>query len=152
MAAVRITCLVAGLGYFLAGAPVVGAFEPGTTAQQHTDEPADPAGEPDIKAIDALLGRYVAVMEARDVAGLKALWPVLSEAQEQKIRLSFRLTRSIRVQLKVMGFIFEGPSAVVSCLRRDQIVTMEGRTFQRDGKATIRLLKKADVWTIESIN
>lgn len=90
-------------------------------------------------------------MQARDLAGLKAVWPGLSESQEQKVGASFELARSIRLQIQVIDVQLVGASAVVECRRRDQIVTIDGLSFQSDRKATLRLAKKSGDWTIDSI-
>jgi ketosteroid isomerase-like protein len=102
-------------------------------------------------AIEAALARYTAALEAKDLAALKAVWPALTEDQERKIRASFQATRVLKVQLVALDVVIAGASATASCRRRDQIVTLEGTSFQRDGKATIRLAKQAGAWTIESI-
>ena len=105
----------------------------------------------DAKAIAAALDRYTAAVEAKDLAKLKDVWPTLTDEQQKKIRAGFDLTRLHKVQLQVKDIQIAGSSAVVNCRRRDQIVTADASSFQREGKATFRLVKKLESWTIESM-
>ena len=83
-------------------------------------------------------------MEAKDIEGLKAVWPALSEDQQRKLRTGFELTRLHKVQLQVNDVQVTVSIAVANCLRRDQIVTAEGVSFQREAKP-VRLVKKRDL-------
>ena len=113
--------------------------------------PAAASGsEADREAVVAVINRYAAAMEARDLAALKAVWPGLSGVQESKIRSAFQFARSLRVRLHVTGVQLDNGTAVVSCLRKVTIVTTEGQTAQNDQTAVIRLAK-TDGWSIEAI-
>ena len=151
--------LLAALACALADTPLATALvlERDTTVRVQSAEPAkraqpDPAAtDDDLKAIHSVLDRYAAAMEAKDIEGLKAVWPALSEDQQRKLRTGFELTRLHKVQLQVNDVQVTVSIAVANCLRRDQIVTAEGVSFQREAKATFRLVKKAETWTIVSI-
>jgi hypothetical protein len=106
--------------------------------------------EADREAILAVIKRYTAAMEARDLAAVKAVWPSLGGAQESRIQSAFKFAKSLRVLLEVTDVQLGNGTAVVSCRRRDTIVTTEGQTAQNSQLAVIRLAK-TDGWSIEAI-
>jgi hypothetical protein len=55
------------------------------------------------------------------------------------------------VQLQVKDIQLATSSAIVNCKRRDQIVTSDAVSFQREGKTLFRFVKKGSGWTIESM-
>jgi hypothetical protein len=104
----------------------------------------------DREAIDDVLHRYVTAMQAKDLAALKVLWPGIGESQASKIEEAFRFTRLLRIELEVSDVQLEGRKAVVSCKRKDQVVTVEGQSFKSTRQATITLEKGAG-WLISAI-
>jgi hypothetical protein len=111
---------------------------------------ANPA-ETDRAAIVAVIKGYTAAMQAKDLAGLKTLWPGLAGAQEAKVRSGFEFAKSLRVQIDVTGVQIANGAAVVTCQRKDTVVTLEGRTVQSDRAAVIRLVKNPHGWSIAAI-
>ena len=101
-------------------------------------------------AIQAVLGRYMTAMEAKDLGALKAVWPSLGGVQEERIRSSFRAVRSLKVQIDVVTAQIDGAAAALICRRRDVVTTPEGTTLQSDRQAVIKLAKK-EAWSIVSI-
>jgi hypothetical protein len=112
--------------------------------------PSLAGGEAEREAILAVIRRYTAAMEARDFAALKAVWPGVGGAQEAKIRAGFQFAKSVRVQIDVTGVQITHGTAVVSCRRKDTVVTTEGRTAQNAREAVIRL-EKTDGWSIVAV-
>jgi hypothetical protein len=102
------------------------------------------------EAISEVLNRYVAAMQARDLAALKVIWPGMEESQATKIEEAFRFTRILRIELEVSDVQLEGRKAVVSCKRKDQVVTIEGQSFKSTRQATITL-EKTGGWIISTI-
>jgi ketosteroid isomerase-like protein len=120
-------------------------------AAQSSDSPTRPhAAEDGREAINDVLNRYVAAMQARDLAALKVLWPGMEESQATKIQEAFRFTRILRIELEVSDIQVEGRKAVVSCKRKDQVVTVEGQSFKSTRQATI-MLEKSGGWLISAI-
>jgi hypothetical protein len=146
--------IVASLVYSLAAAPLTAlTLEQETVRVQRSGVPAEGSAttDPDVKAITAVLDQYVAALQAKDLLALKSVWPTLNEAQQKKIRTSFDLTRFHKVQLQVKDIQLATSSAIVNCKRRDQIVTSDAVSFQREGKTLFRFVKKGSGWTIESM-
>jgi hypothetical protein len=93
---------------------------------------------------------YTAAMEARNLGALKVIWPGLAGDQEARLRASFQLARSVRLTIDVTGIQVANGAAVVTCRRKDTVVTTEGRTAENERTGVIRLAK-ADTWTIVAV-
>jgi hypothetical protein len=103
----------------------------------------------DRQAVQAVLQRYKASMEGKDVEALKAIWP---SVDEKKIRQGFQLARSWRVDLVPTDVQITGDAAVASCQRRDELVTADGvKIPPRSSTARFNLRKRAGSWIIEGI-
>ena len=128
------------------------AAEAAAAAQRAAAAPVVPARTPEMdrEEIQAVLRRYAAAMEARDLRALKALWPGMGAEQEEKIRSSFQFASSLRVQLEVTSIHLEERRAVVLCRRRDIIETTDGQSLNNEKPGTITLAR-SDRWTIAAI-
>jgi hypothetical protein len=123
-----------------------------STPPPTTAAPAPPARTPeaDRQEILGVVRRYAAAMEAKDLAGLRALWPAMGEAQAGKIRASFEFARELRVQFEVTSVHVEDRTAIVLARRRDVIVTTDGQALTSERPATITLAR-GEAWSIASI-
>jgi hypothetical protein len=127
------------------------ALDPATPAP-----PASPAGAVDHQAAErehvlGALHAYEAALEARDLTALKEAWPGLTPAQQQKIAKSFSFVRSWRVDLVLGEIHIEGDEAVASCLRKDEMVTVEGQTVHSHRRLDFRLQRSAAGWRIREL-
>ena len=103
------------------------------------------------EAIAATLDRYTAALEHRDMAGLKAVWPGLSGAQQSAIQNEFDSARSINAELAESRIDVAGTTATVSGVRRYTVQTRDGQQLHRDTATTIRLRRAGSAWVIETI-
>ena len=103
--------------------------------------------EDDRQEILEVIRRYVAAMETRNLGALKAVWPTVAGEQERRIRSSFHFARAMRVHLNVRDIHVGDSVAVVSCHRRDAIVTADGETWRHERPGTINLVR-SDSWKI----
>jgi hypothetical protein len=129
------------------------SVEAGLRERRVSVSPSPPSArsvEVERAAIQAVLGRYMAAMEAKDLAALKAIWPGLGGVQEERVRSSFRAVRQLKVQLDVTSAQIDGAAATLICRRRDVVTTPEGTTLQSDRQAVVKLAKK-EAWSIVSI-
>ena len=103
------------------------------------------------EAIAATLDRYTAALEHRDMAGLKAVWPGLTGAQQSAIQNEFDSARSINAELADSRIDVAGTTATVSGVRRYTVQTRDGQQLHRDTATTIRLRRAGSAWVIETI-
>jgi ketosteroid isomerase-like protein len=99
----------------------------------------------------ALLQRYRAALESKDLASLKGIWPSMGGGQEKAIRDSFQFTRSMQVDLQAGDVQIAGDQATVRCRRHDEMVSVDGQKAQTDTAPTFQLRRKGDSWIIEAI-
>jgi hypothetical protein len=104
----------------------------------------------DRSAVLAVLQRYKASLEARDLEALKATWPT---APEKQLRQNFQFVRSWRIDLQPAGEIqITGDTAIVVCQRRDEMVATDGtKAPTKTLTARFSLRKRAGSWIIEGI-
>jgi Protein kinase domain len=120
-------------------------------AQRQAEEAkrAQEAARQDRQAISALVQRYKASLEARDIDALKATWP---SAPEKELRQNFEFVRSWRVDLQPTEIQITGDTATVACRRRDEMVATDGtKVPPRSSSARFSLRKRAGSWIIEGI-
>ena len=116
-----------------------------------------PAPEPqmaaDHQAVRDVLRRYEAAMEARDLDGLKLIWPGLgaAKADEKTIEMSFKLTRSLQLELEILEVEIADHRAAVACRRRDKIGLTNGEIFENESSVTFHLSKTGVSWSIETL-
>ena len=116
---------------------------------------ASPAGPPlagGREKVVAALRAYAAALADRNLVALKQAWPSLTAVQQEKIGRSFRLMRSWRVDLVLGQIRIGGDVAVVSCLRKDEMVAVEGQTVRSHRRLDVRLHRTAAGWGIHEIN
>ena len=100
-------------------------------------------------AVQNLIQRYKASVEARDFEALKATWPT---APEKQLRQGFQFARSWRVDLQPTDIQITGDAAVVVCQRRDEMVTTDGTKIPaRSSTPRFSLRKRGGSWIIEGI-
>jgi hypothetical protein len=120
-------------------------------AQRQADEAkrALETARQDRLAIQALVQRYKASLEARDFEALKATWPT---APEKQLRQNFQFVRSWRVDLQPTDVQITGDTAAAVCQRRDEMVTTDGTKIPpKTSTARFSLRKRAGSWIIEGI-
>lgn len=106
--------------------------------------PAEPA-------VRDVLARYVAALEARSLPSLKRIWPGLSGPQERAIRDEFENARSIAVELRQPVIDTTGGGAVVTCLRKYELETLDGHHLVSNTTSTLVLHKNGGTWVIDSV-
>jgi hypothetical protein len=117
-------------------------------------QPAPPparAEENPVTAIQAVLARYRAALESRDINALKRIWPTLSGRQEDAIRSEFEHSRSIAVGIDSVDIRPNGNGATVSCHRNYAVTTADGQTLRTATQMSMTLARHDGVWTIETI-
>ena len=102
-------------------------------------------------AVNDLLMRYKAALEARDLGALKQIWPGLGGRQEAAIKAEFDNARAIAVTLNAIAPSIANNTATVTC-RRDYVVTTEDRkTLKSATRMTMTLDRRNGTWLIENI-
>jgi tetratricopeptide (TPR) repeat protein len=102
----------------------------------------------DRQAIQAVIQRYKASMEGRDIDALKAVWPAV---EEKKVHEGFQIVKSWRIDLQINDLQVAGDAATVTCDRRDDMMTVDGARVPRASVARFSLRKRAGSWIIEGI-
>ena len=120
--------------------------EPPPVQAEAAREMPDPRG-----AIQAVLTRYGAALEARSIGALKAIWPSLPAAQERAIRAEFANARSLQVRLADVRIDADGATATVTAMREYQLVTADGHRLATNTRITMRLRRSDDAWMIEGV-
>jgi len=106
----------------------------------------------DRQGVEALLARYKAAYEGRDLATLKSLWPGLGGGVERGIKSGFDLARSLSVDLQVADLKIAGDSATIRCRRRVEMVAKDGRKVASPEQSiTFGLRRRGQGWVIESL-
>jgi serine/threonine-protein kinase len=128
--------------------------EPAPTPPPPKQEPAPPpvqtAPAPE-EAIRAVVQRYVAALEARDMGGLRAIWPGMSGAERSAIQQNFEDARSIAVRLDNPRVEVSGGTARVTGLRHYTLQTRSGQRLESEAVTTLTLRRAGSAWIIESI-
>ena len=125
-----------------------------------TPAPAPPRPEPVVlppqtrtarEAGSAVLQRYVAALEHRDIAALKAVWPSLGGAQQAAIESEFANAREIDVEFVDPKIDVAGQTMTVSGRRRYSLRTRDGQQLRSDTITTLALRQAGADWVIESV-
>jgi hypothetical protein len=104
-----------------------------------------------VAAVQAVLARYRAALESRDIGTLKRIWPTLSGRQEDAIRNEFEHARGITVGLDGVDIRPTANGATVTGHRSYAVTTADGQTLRTATQMTMTLLRRDGAWTIESI-
>lgn len=104
-----------------------------------------------VAAVQALLARYRAALESRDIGALKRIWPALSGRQEDAIRNEFEQSRGIAVGLDGVDIRPTSNGATVTCHRSYAVTTADGKMLRTATQMSMTLARRDGVWTIESI-
>jgi hypothetical protein len=97
-------------------------------------------------AISAVLADYARAIETRDIELFRSVKPVLSPAEEQRLRAAFANTEAHTVKITLRSIELKEPHATVHLARRDTIGTIVASFPQ-----TILLTRSAKGWAIEEI-
>ena len=103
------------------------------------------------KPILALLARYVAGLEGRNLDAIKSIWPTMSPAQSKAIHAEFDHARALRCELIEPRITVKDETAVVVVRRKYMLTTLEGKSFESTTITTFNLKRGADGWVIDSI-
>jgi hypothetical protein len=125
-------------------APAPAPPPPPAASPAHTEENAVPA-------IQAILARYRAALESRDIGALKRIWPALSGRQEDAIRNEFEHSRAIAVDLDAVDIRPAGSGATVTCRRNYAVTTADGQTLRTATRMFVTLSRRDGAWSIEAI-
>jgi len=127
---------------------------PPTVAPAPPPQPAPPAARAEENpqaAVQAVLARYRAALESRDINALKRIWPALSGRQEDAIRNEFEHSRAITVGLEGVDIRPAGNGATVTCRRSYAVTTADGQTLRTATTMVMTLAHRDSAWTIETI-
>jgi serine/threonine protein kinase len=102
-------------------------------------------------AIQAVLARYRAALESRDINALKRIWPGLSGRQEDAIRNEFEHSRAIAVGLEGVDIRPAGTGATVTCRRNYAVTTGDGQILRTATTMVMTLVHRESAWNIEAI-
>ena len=135
----------------VAALPVVASPPPPAPAPSSSPAPPPATVENPVAAVNDLLTRYKAALEARDLGALKQIWPGLGGRQEAAIKAEFENARAIGVTLNAITPSIASNTATVTC-RRDYVVTTADRkTLKTATRMTMTLDRKNGTWLIENI-
>jgi len=113
--------------------------------------PAPRAEENPVAAVQAVLARYRAALEARDIGALKRIWPALSGRQEDALRNEFEHARAIVVGLDGVDIRPTITGATVTCRRTYAVTTADGQTLRTATTMSMTLAGRDGAWSIETI-
>jgi hypothetical protein len=109
------------------------------------------AEENAVTAVQAVLVRYRAALESRDIGALKRIWPALSGRQEDAIRNEFEHSRSIAVGLDGVDIRPTSSGATLTCHRSYAVTTADGQTLRTATQMFMTLARRDGGWVIETI-
>jgi len=127
------------------------AVAPAPPPQPQPAPPAARAEENPQAAVQAVLARYRAALESRDINALKRIWPALSGRQEDAIRNEFEHSRAIAVGLEGIDIRTSGNGATVTCRRTYAVTTADGQTLRTATTMVMTLVHRESAWNIEAI-
>ena len=103
-------------------------------------------------AAQAVLARYRAALEARDIGALKRIWPSLSgrqeEAHEERIRAIARDRRRVSTASPLRP---TSSGATLTCRRSYAVTTADGHTLSTATTMIMTLARRDGVWSIDTI-
>ncbi|MCU1381599.1 MAG: protein kinase [Acidobacteria bacterium] len=102
-------------------------------------------------AVQAVLARYRAALESRDLGALKRVWPALSGRQEEAIRSEFEHSQAIAVALDGIDIRSTGAGASVTCRRSYVVTTGDGQTLRTATRMFMTLTRRDGAWSIDAI-
>ncbi len=103
------------------------------------------------EAGSAVLQRYIAALEHRDIGALKTVWPSLGGAQQAAIESEFANAREIDVEFVDPKIDVAGQTMTVSGRRRYSLRTRDGQQLRSDTITTLALRQSGSDWVIESV-
>ncbi len=105
----------------------------------------------DQEAILALVDRFEAAFNGKDLAAVKLLWPSLSLSEEQKMRAEFA-SRSISLRMQKEGPpVVRSDRATLTCQLSKQIENADGVIQRSAGQPVFNLRKTPSGWIISEI-
>jgi hypothetical protein len=113
-----------------------------------------PAARPDdnpTAAAQALLARYRAALEARDIGALERIWPGLAGRQEDAIKNEFEHSRAIAVGLDNVEIRPTASGAAVTCRRSYAVTTADGQTLRTATTMLMTMTRRDGAWIIDTI-
>jgi hypothetical protein len=113
--------------------------------------PAPRSEENPAAAVQAVLARYRAALESRDIGALKRIWPALSGRQEEAIKNEFEHSRAIVVGLDGVDISSTGSGATVTCRRNYAVTTADGQTLRTATTMFMTLSRRDGAWSIDAI-
>ena len=102
-------------------------------------------------AVQAVLARYRAALESRDIGALKRIWPSLSGRQEDALRTEFGNARAIAVGLDNVDIRPANGGATVICRRNYSVTTADGQTLRTATTMIMTLTGRDGAWSIDTI-
>lgn len=109
----------------------------------------------DVRAIQQVLRNYQAAFENKNIEALKGLMlrRIISAEKEKETRQVFKDSKSIRIDLELLGEPrFSEGSAVLTCRKIQRVEFSNGQKFDLRFDSKIALRKNSGAWFIESID
>ena len=113
--------------------------------------PPERVEESPTAAAQAILARYRAALEARDIGALKRIWPSLSGRQEDALRNEFEHSRAIAVGSRRRRHPSTSGGATVTCRRSYAVTTADGQTLSTATTMIMTLARRDGAWSIDTI-
>lgn len=109
---------------------------------------AETPAQQDRRAVQALLARYQAALQQKDLAALKAVWPGLDEIRMRE-RLQF--VRSWSLTLRVVELQVTGDVASALCESSDTLLTVDDEVVQNKSRVQFALRRQGGSWVIDAM-
>jgi serine/threonine-protein kinase len=121
------------------------AEAPITAAEGASSPPAE-------NGVRDLLRRYEQALEARNLEGIRRVWPTLSGGQEDALRREFQQTRRIEVDIDDPQISITGATGTVIFVRRYHLTTVDGQRLDRNSRTTMSVRRAGSDWVIDRVH
>jgi serine/threonine-protein kinase len=103
------------------------------------------------EAVRATLQAYAAAYEARDLAGVRRVYPRMTQAEANSLAEEFRQADSYSMDVAVIDVLVTGASAVATCDVTREVVLRIARAPQTTSRTTFHLQLAGGAWAIERV-
>ena len=110
------------------------------------------APDRDDAGIRELLRRYAQALESKEPDALAALQIEMDDGQRASLARYFAIATGLRVQVRDVDALVDGPDAVVTFTREDSFTDApSSRDMHLEVRVSGRLVKQGDAWKIKSL-
>ena len=144
----RLAFKEAAAGFRLAtdGYARVKAPAPPVQAAPAQPAPADPRAE-----IRTVLNNYARAIESKDVTLLQRVRPTLRDDELNRWKRSFEITRSRKVDLRVLDITVTGAEAQATGRREDTTILHDGQRVSNETRFVAMLRRQGQGWVIQDL-